>query len=63
MKHEKVEWKKLKIAQPKLVKQCDQCTPRNVLKCQLKSLLDNLSKFDYGKLALSFRTSVSLSGK
>jgi len=34
MKHEKVEWKKLKIAQPKLVKQCDQCTPRNVLKCQ-----------------------------
>ena len=36
MKHEKVEWKKLKIAQPKLVKQCDQCIPRDVLKCQVE---------------------------
>ena len=63
MKHEKVEWKKFKIAQPKLVKAVWSVYTQECSEVSDWSLLDNLSEFDYGKLALSLRTLVSLPGK
>ena len=63
MEHKKVEWKKLKIAQTKLVKAVWSVYTQECSKVSDWSLLDKLSEFDYGKLALSIRTSVSLPRK